>query len=241
MSLMNDLFVRGYAFSAATGEKTGANLEDLATRAYPTVASEIVDQVMLETYSDSGVVDDGGNPINRIRIKDGSITQAKLASAAVTALAAPAGTVIQFAGATAPTGYLECNGAAVSRTTYATLFAVVGVAFGEGNGSTTFNVPDLRGRFVRGWDHAAGNDPDAATRTAMATGGATGDNVGSVQADDYKSHTHQVAVTGNDTVGLLPYLRSNNPTTPKTTTASPTTGGNETRPKNANLMMCIKT
>ena len=59
-----------------------------------------------------------------------------------------------FAGATAPTGWLLCDGAAVSRTTYAALFAVIGTAYGAGNGSTTFNVPDLKGRTPVGRDAA---------------------------------------------------------------------------------------
>lgn len=58
----------------------------------------------------------------------------------------PSGVVSMFAGAAAPTGWLLCNGAAVSRTTYADLFAVVGSTYGAGNGSTTFNVPDFRDR-----------------------------------------------------------------------------------------------
>lgn len=57
----------------------------------------------------------------------------------------PAGAVLSFAMNTAPTGWLECDGAAIARTTYATLFAAIGTTFGEGDGSTTFNIPDLRG------------------------------------------------------------------------------------------------
>ena len=57
-----------------------------------------------------------------------------------------------------PSGYLKCNGAAVSRTTYADLFAEIGTAFGAGDGSSTFNVPDFRGEFVRGWDDSRGVD-----------------------------------------------------------------------------------
>lgn len=95
----------------------------------------------------------------------------------------PVGVVLPFAGASAPTGYLACDGSAVSRSTYADLFAVIGAGFGQGDGSTTFNLPDLRGRFLRGVDHGQGRDPDRASRTAMATGGNTGDNVGSVQSD----------------------------------------------------------
>ncbi|GAH87071.1 unnamed protein product, partial [marine sediment metagenome] len=62
----------------------------------------------------------------------------------------PTGSVIMFGGAVAPTGYLLCNGAAVSRITYANLFAVTGTTFGVGNGTTTFNIPDFQGIFPRG-------------------------------------------------------------------------------------------
>jgi hypothetical protein len=69
----------------------------------------------------------------------------------------PTGTVIWFAGSTAPEGYLLCNGSAVSRTTYADLFAVIGTTYGAGDGSTTFNLPQLSdGRFIRG-ESLAGN------------------------------------------------------------------------------------
>lgn len=70
----------------------------------------------------------------------------------------PAGAVMTFAMQTPPNGWLECNGTAVSRTTYAALFAAIGTTYGAGNGSTTFNLPDLRGEFVRGWDHGRGVD-----------------------------------------------------------------------------------
>lgn len=79
--------------------------------------------------------------------------------------------------ATAPTGTLECNGTTVSRSTYARLFSIIGVMYGAGDGSTTFNLPDFRGEFLRGWDHGRGVDPDRATRTSRGDG-TTGDNVG---------------------------------------------------------------
>ena len=75
------------------------------------------------------------------------------------AVLVPAGMVNAFAGTTAPTGYLICDGSAVSRTTYADLFAVVGITYGAGNGTTTFNLPDLRGEFIRGFDAGRGVDP----------------------------------------------------------------------------------
>lgn len=93
------------------------------------------------------------------------------------------GSVSAFARSTAPAGWLKANGAAVSRTTYAALFAAIGTTFGAGNGSTTFKLPDLRGEFVRGWDDGRGVD--------------SGRAFGSWQADDNKSHTH-TASTGSD-------------------------------------------
>jgi len=93
----------------------------------------------------------------------------------------PAGAILAFGGATAPTGWLLCEGALVSRTTYANLYAAILNAHGSGDGTTTFALPDYRGRFIRGRDGAVTRDPNAATRTAANTGGNTGDNVGSVQ------------------------------------------------------------
>lgn len=70
----------------------------------------------------------------------------------------PAGTIIAYADSTPPDGWLECNGQAVSRTTYADLFAAIGTTFGAGDSLTTFNLPDLRGEFIRGWDNGRGVD-----------------------------------------------------------------------------------
>lgn len=101
--------------------------------------------------------------------------------------AAPAGVVQAFAGSAAPTGWLLCNGAAVSRTVYAALFAAIASAHGSADGSTTFNLPDYRGRMIRGVDGGIARDPDRAGRTAAASGGNTGDNVGSVQVQATKT------------------------------------------------------
>jgi microcystin-dependent protein len=86
------------------------------------------------------------------------------------------GTVLPFAGATAPNGWLLCHGQAVSRTTYASLFAVVGTTYGTGDGSTTFNVPDLRGRAIAGKDDMGGT----AANRLTAAGGVTGATLGAV-------------------------------------------------------------
>jgi len=68
------------------------------------------------------------------------------------------GMVVAFAVQAAPAGFLECNGAAISRTSYAALFAAIGTIFGVGDGATTFNLPDIRGGFLRGWDNGRGVD-----------------------------------------------------------------------------------
>ena len=66
------------------------------------------------------------------------------------------GAIMAYAGASAPSGWLLCNGAAINRTTYATLFSIIGETYGVGNGNTTFNLPDLRGRFPLGLDNMGG-------------------------------------------------------------------------------------
>jgi len=94
----------------------------------------------------------------------------------------PAGVILAFGGATAPTGWLLCEGALVSRTTYANLYAAILNAHGSGDGTTTFALPDYRGRFIRGRDNAAARDADRALRSAAQAGGNTADAVGSVQS-----------------------------------------------------------
>jgi microcystin-dependent protein len=102
-------------------------------------------------------------------------------------------------------GWLLCDGRAVSRRVYSTLFGIIGTKHGSGDGSTTFNLPDLRGRFLRGTSRGTGRDPDAASRPASAPGGSTGDATGSVQGtatarptkrfttDQAGNHSHSVA------------------------------------------------
>ena len=94
----------------------------------------------------------------------------------------PSGSVFCMAVATVPSGYLECNGAAVSRTTYSVLFAVIGTAYGTGNGSSTFNLPDLRGEFVRGFDNGKGTD--------------SGRSIATSQSSQNAQHNHSISVSG---------------------------------------------
>ena len=128
-------------------------------------------------------------------IRDSSIgVDKKITYENLIAALMPAGIILPYGGdglGSPPTGFLFCDGSAVSRTTYAILYAVIGDRWGEGDGSTTFHLPDGRGEHLRGVDHGQGNDPDAASRTASATGGATGDAVGTKQLDAMQGHRHE--------------------------------------------------
>lgn len=158
----------------------------------------------------------------------------------------PTGTIISTALTSAPKGYIECDGSAVSRTTHARLFSELGVIYGNGDGSTTFNLPDYRGRFLRGFDNTAGTDPDAASRTDRGDG-TTGDAVGTKQADEFETHNHNMeyyrignaSVSGGNYMmiggykGTLTASTSNYPLPQKGNSS-------ETRPRNINVMYCIK-
>jgi microcystin-dependent protein len=151
--------------------------------------------------------------------------------------AMPSGAVSAYAGTAVPTGWLLCDGTPVSRTTYSLLFNAIGTAWGAGDGSTTFNLPDMRGLFLRGVDGAAGIDPDKASRFANNTGGNTGNNVGSEQSDQLQSHNHSISTLGS-TISVLGGLATAN--TPGGSTSTNSTGGNETRPSNVYVYYIIK-
>ena len=169
-----------------------------------------------------------------------SVDLGKLVAAVQQALNPP-GTIMAYAGDTAPAGWFLCNGAYLDRTQYANLFNVVSTRFGT-SASTNFAVPDFRGRFLRGRDGGIARDPDRASRTAMQAGGATGDRVGSVQGDQFRAHKHDVP---NNGTGSAVSQNSLTETTDANEDYSSTpgtgmTGGNETRPINANVNYIIK-
>ena len=175
---------------------------------------------------------------------DGSVSTSASpnAGAGGTTIIVPAGTISPYGSATVPPGWLQCDGSAVSRVTYSTLYTAIGDSWGEGDGSTTFNLPDLRGTSLRGFNDGAGvtdyvGDPGAAGRVAIMPGGNTGDDVGTYQKDELESHQHQVygayyLLAGVSQVWTLTNL---SPISFNTTL----TGGLETRPKNAAVMFII--
>lgn len=141
------------------------------------------------------------------------------------AVSAPVASVAFFPMAAAPSGWLKANGAAVSRATYAALFSLIGTTFGAGDGATTFNLPDLRGEFLRGLDDGRGVD---AARV-----------LGSAQADAFKSHTHTFTKGQGYNTGGGSYP-GNSVTAPWENPSTAATGGTETRPRNVALLVCIK-
>lgn len=147
----------------------------------------------------------------------------------------PSGSISYFIGSTVPSGWLECNGAAVSRTTYAAIFAIVGITYGTGDGVSTFNLPDFRGEFIRAWDHGRGVD--------------TGRTLGSFQTDSIKDHTHFRNITGdqeqtlNASVGGTKGNANGGSSSDLLVTHTGgvvAVGSTETRPRNVALMVMIK-
>jgi microcystin-dependent protein len=148
------------------------------------------------------------------------------------------GTVQYFARQTAPEGWLKADGSAISRNQYANLFAAVGTMFGSGDGSATFNLPDLRGEFIRGLDDVRGVD--------------SGRILGSRQDGSIQSHDHTLLnANGNTNTGVPENGNVYNGDISKVTYFTKGTntcgwvltsaaGSSETRPRNVALLACIK-
>jgi phage-related tail fiber protein len=150
----------------------------------------------------------------------------------------PVGGGMIWTTATPPLGWFEMDGAAISRVVYAALFAVIGTSFGVGDGATTFELPDSLGEFLRFWDHGAGRDPDAGSRTDRGDG-TVGDNVGTRQGEAALAHTHTIPLeTTNDHAGGG--VGVGDGTGSQGTITSGSFGANETRPRNVNFMGIIK-
>ena len=109
----------------------------------------------------------------------------------------PTGGLIPFAGAEAavPDGFLICNGQAISRSTYSTLFTAIGLAYGTGNGSSTFNIPDLRGRFPLGIDNMGGSSANRVTDAqADSRGGSLGAEEETLTESQMPAHGHDAFI-----------------------------------------------
>ncbi|APQ13420.1 phage tail protein [Pseudomonas oryzihabitans] len=162
----------------------------------------------------------------------------------------PAGTVTYFAGGSAPVGWFKANGAAVSRSAYAELFAALGTAHGPGDGFTTFNLPDLRGEFVRGLDDGRGVDKGRVLGSAQDGQNQEHSHSGRTATAGAHSHSYMntdTALTrssglsgGNDFTDRDSYYStSTNGDHSHALTIDPS-GGSEARPRNVALLAIIK-
>ncbi len=160
----------------------------------------------------------------------------------------PSGAVMHFAMQSAPTGWLKADGSAVSRTQYPALFAAIGTTFGVGDGRTTFNLPDLRGEFVRGWDGGRNIDP------GRAFGSAQGDAIRNITGsiDTGINNGHQLFDEATATGALAISQRRwkawtsdtqdsrNNPSAFDFDASRVVPTAAENRPRNIALLACIK-
>lgn len=186
----------------------------------PARVKDVIDSQVKGGFTATGPIilsSDASNSLEAVTLQQ--VTQLIAASVS------PAGAVQPFAMDTAPTGWLAADGQAVSRTTFSSLFAAIGTRFGSGDGSTTFNLPDLRSEFIRGWDNGRGVD--------------AGRLFGTWQADEIKSHNHSFSfrsISNNSGGGGIDDAGGG-----MTSYATHPAGGNETRPRNIALLYCIKT
>ena len=143
-------------------------------------------------------------------------------------MAVPAGTVVYFCSHKAPYGYLKADGSAVGREEYKELFAAIGVYFGSGDGVSTFNLPDLRGEFIRSLDNGRGVD--------------AGRELGNVQMDEFKSHYHGFLDRPNMRLesGVYTWTPQVMEVAEQDSISTTRAGGSETRPRNIALLACIK-
>ena len=146
------------------------------------------------------------------------------------------GFVLPYAGTTAPAGWLECDGSAISRTSYADLFGVIGTSAGSGDGSTTFNIPDYRGEGIRGWDHGRGVDNGRAINSAQG---------GSIEAHTHSYSRGTVSTSGGSAYssGMTqnpPFSFVSSVSSGTTGATTGTSGSTETRMRNLAAMFILK-
>ena len=161
----------------------------------------------------------------------------------------PIGTIISYSSIITPKGFMICDGSTVSRTTYASLFSVYGTTFGAGDGSTTFNLPDLRGEFIRGFDDGRGVDTGRVLGSeqldslqSFNLSDAANDSAGSTTTSFYQAQTNEEYSIGskpnpNDSVIVRNIAGASGytPVVPVNARVS-----SETRPRNVALVYLIK-
>lgn len=190
-------------FRAGTNQTADDSTIEVASGGYLRVPSGGI--TSNELKSDSST--DSNRAVTTDHLRDNSVTSDKLAQSAISALM-PTGSIMSYAGSTSPSGYLLCDGAPISRTTYSTLFGIVGITYGAGDGSTTFNLPDLQGRVIAGKDNMSGT---SANRLTGLSGGVNGDVLGASGGNEthlltssesgLPNHTHSGGVSSSASNG----------------------------------------
>jgi microcystin-dependent protein len=231
----------------------------IAADAVVTAAFEAADAAIISDLDDLDAATsavqllDVGTSANNLVQLDGSARLPAVDGSQLTGLdtGVPVGAVIGVPYSTPDSGWLECDGSEISRTTYATLYAKIGDTYGAGDESTTFNLPDYRGEFLRGWDNSRGID----------AGRAIGDN----QSGALESHNHSVGTLATSTAGNHSHTLTGGLSgsgnagaqgsaatgqfsststagnhTHTITGATASSGSSETRPRNVSLMYQIK-
>ena len=232
----------------------------IVTAAFEAADADIISDLEdLDTATSAVQLLDVGTSANNLVQLDGSARLPAVDGSQLTGLdtGVPVGAVIGVPYSTPDSGWLECDGSEISRTTYATLYAKIGDAYGAGDESTTFNLPDYRGEFLRGWDNERGID--------------VGRSIGSTQSGALSSHSHSAGTLATAASGshshTLRYGNNNGGTNGGGTTFDKATdfdgaqsgaidtvgnhthtitgttaasGSDETRPRNISLMYQIK-
>jgi len=195
----------------------------------PKRVSDAINKLVKEGFTTTGAITLPGNASSALH----AVPKQQLDAAISAISAVPSGSVTAFAGSSVPAGWLECDGSAVSRTTYAALFAAVGTTYGVGDGSTTFNLPQLRGEFIRGWDNGRGIDSGRAR--------------GSAQLDAFQGHEHRFydikngGGGGYNGAGAIDWTRTTYEVVKKSDTFGEPRIAPETRPRNIAMYYIIKT
>jgi microcystin-dependent protein len=178
----------------------------------------------------SGDVDYYSSATTKARLAIGTEGQVLTVSGGVPAWGAglPSGAIIDYGGAIAPTGWLACDGAAVSRSTYSALFSAVGTIWGAGNGSTTFNVPNFARRTTIG---SGGTATATISNTVGSTGGAEGVALSIAELATHNHTYTRALVAGNDdSTGTGLYYNSQNNDSTTTGNAGSGTAHNNIQP-----------
>jgi len=167
---------------------SGAEIDNEFNSIASAVTSK-ADKVAAATTDNLAALDANGN------LKD--------SGGSIVSVAPPVGSITMYAGSSAPSGWLYCNGQAVSRTIQSDLFAVIGTTFGNGDGSTTFNLPDLRDRFPLGDNSNGGADAGRVNNFNSNVGDSGGEDQHQLTESEMPSHSHSYTPgrAGNDTGG----------------------------------------